>query len=284
VRLGLILTAAICVSLAASLDAQQVVFSHRTYAAHGRSYQQIWIWSSDTGALTQISHAGRDHHSPICDADAQHILFESTENGLSTTRWRLDRMTGTEEPLDAGAIGTKLAREPTPSSVPPECDAGTARVSPDHTRVACAVKGTDILVVDARTLRDVARVPFGQRYSTGEPYPPWSMESLWSPDGRTLLVGIYGENGSSTTPQLDYFLLDPTTSTWTRAFTGIEAVWLRPTLIVYVTPRDLSRLSGAGARSVWTAHLAAFDPVANKAHSITSGLSNDLSPAVCPPR
>ncbi|HEV3059805.1 MAG TPA: hypothetical protein VGY48_16255, partial [Vicinamibacterales bacterium] len=72
--------------------------------------------------------------------------------------------------------------------------------------------------------------------------------------------------------------------TWTRAFTGIEAVWLRPTLIVYVTPRDLSRLSGAGARSVWTAHLAAFDPVANKAHSITSGLSNDLSPAVCPPR
>lgn len=143
---------------------------------------------------------------------------------------------------------------------------------------------TDILIADARTLEDIVRVPLGQHYSTGEPYPPWPMESLWSPDGHTLLVGTYGEDGSSTTGELDYFLLALTTRTWTRAFTGTDALWLTPTLIVYVTPRDLSPVPAGGAHSVWTAHLTAFDLVAQRSRPITSGLSNDLSPAVCSPR
>jgi len=82
---------------------------------------------------------------------------------------------------------------------------------------------------------------------------------------------------------MDYFLLDLTTKTWTRAFTGTDALWLTPMLIVYITPRELSPLSPGGAPSVWTAHLTAFDPVAHKARPITSGLSNDLTPVVCPP-
>jgi hypothetical protein len=156
-------------------------------------------------------------------------------------------------------------------------------VSPDGARVACAVMGTDILIADARTLHDIARLPFGQHYSTGEPYAPWSMESIWSPDGRTLLVGNYGERGSSTTGELDYVLLDLTTRAWTRAFTGTDALWLTPTLIVYLTPRDLLPLPAGSAHSVWTAHLTAFDRLAHRVRPITSGLSNDLSPAVCPP-
>ena len=66
-------------------------------------------------------------------------------------------------------------------------------------------------------------MPFGQLYSTGEPYAPWPMESFWSPDGRTLLVGT----------------------------------------------------------SVWMAHLTAFDLIAQRSRPITSGLSNDLSQALC---
>jgi hypothetical protein len=268
--------------LTSILDAQQIIFSHREYAAQGRSYQQVWIWLADAGTLTQISHAERDHRFPTCDPDGRHILFDDDENGL-TTRWRLDRLTGAEEPLNTPGISVNLAREANASSAPTACDAGTARVSPDGTRIACAAKGTDILIADARTLQDIVRVPFGQQYSTGEPYAPWPMESLWSPDGRTLLVGNYGENSSSTTGKLDYFLLDLTTRTWTRAFTGVDALWLTPTLVVYVTPRALSPLPSGGRHSVWTAHLAAFDPVAHRARPITSGLSNDLSPAVCPP-
>ena len=109
------------------------------------------------------------------------------------------------------------------------------------------------------------------------------MESHWSADGRTLLVGNYGENGGSTTGERDYFLLDPTTRTWTRAFSGTDAVWVTSVLIVYVTPRDLSPLAAGGVHSVWTAHLTTFDPVARIGRPITSGLSNDLSPAVCRP-
>jgi hypothetical protein len=283
VRPRLVPTAAICLLLTSILDAQRLIFSHRVYAAKGRSYQQVWIWSAESGMLTQISHAERDHRFPTCDSDGRHILFDDQENGLKTTRWRLDRMTGSEQPLNAPGISLNFAREATPSSAPTACDAGTARVSPDGTRVACAVKGTDILIADTRTLQDMARVPFGQHYSTGEPYAPWPMESLWSPDGHTLLVGNYGENGSSTTSELDYFLLDITTRTWAPAFTGTDALWLTPRFIAYVTPRDLSPLPDSRARSVWTAHLTAFDPVVHRARPITSGLSNDLSPAVCPP-
>jgi hypothetical protein len=208
--------AAICLLLTASLDAQQVIFSHRVYAAHGRTYEQLWIWSADAGALKQISHTERDHRFPTCDADGRHILFDNEESGLKTTRWRLDRVTGAKEPLNAPGISVNLARDVNASPAPTACDAGTARVSPDGTRIACAVKGVDILIADTQTLDEIARVPFGQHYSTSEPYAPWPMESLWSPDGRTLLVSNYGENGGSTTGELDYFLLDLTTRTWTR--------------------------------------------------------------------
>ena len=100
-------------------------------------------------------------------------------------------------PRPLPGISVNLAHGGTPSSAPPECDAGTARVSLDGSRIGVALEGTDILIADAGTLHDIARVAFGQRYSTGEPYTPWPMESHWSPDGRTLLVGNYGETGSS---------------------------------------------------------------------------------------
>jgi hypothetical protein len=275
----LVQIAACCLLLTSILDAQQIVFSHRGYAAHGRSYQQLWIWSADVGTLTQISHGTRDHRAPICEADGRHVTFDDYQ-GMAATRWRLDRVTGAERALNAPGIGFALMRKINPPSASTECDADTARESPDSTRVACTLNGTDILIAD-RAHQDIARVPFGQHVSTGEPYSPWPMESIWSPDGRSLLVGNYGENSSSTTFAMDYFLLDLTTQTWTRAFTGADALWLTPALIVYVTPRELSPLSAGDAHSVWTAHLTAFDPLSRQTRPLTSGLSNDLTPAIC---
>jgi hypothetical protein len=271
-----------CLLLTSMLHAQQIVFSHRVYTVRGRSYQQLWTWSADAGTLKQISRAGHDHLHPTCESDGRHILFDFVDDEHEPTRWRLDRVTGAERPLNAPEIGvTSSPREASLVSAAAECDADTARVSPDGTRVACAVKGTEILIADAGTHRAIARVPFGQHYSTGEPYAPWPMESIWSPDGRTLLVGNYGENGGSTTAEMDYFLLDLTTTTWRRAFTGVDALWAAPTLIVYITPRDLSPLTAGGTHAVWTAHITAFDPVSRRTHPITAGLSNDLNPAVC---
>ncbi|HZR23926.1 MAG TPA: hypothetical protein VFA59_10090 [Vicinamibacterales bacterium] len=273
---------AVCLLLAAPLDAQQVVFSHRAYAAQGRTYQQLWIWTPEGGEPKQISHSRRDHRSPTCDADGRHTLFDSQNDDLTITRWRLDRTTGAEERVDA--TGPSALHDAGPSPTPTACDADTAQVSPDRTRIACVVTGTDVLIADAPTRDPIVRVPFGQRYSTGEPYAPWPMQISWSPDGRTLLVGNYGEHGSSTTGELDYFLLDLEPRTWTRAFTGTDALWLTPTLVVYITPRDLSPLTAGSAHSVWTAHLTAFYVTTHRSRPITSGLSNDLTPTVCSAR
>jgi hypothetical protein len=290
VRPGLATTVLLCLLLASSLDAQEVVFSHRVYLPHGRTHQQIWIWSADAGTLTQVSRGARDHNNPICEADGRHILFDvagalrvvgTSVVEAPSAKWRLDRTTGVEDPLDPPTAASGARRE-TSRAAHSECDEGTAELSPDRGRVSCVVKGTDVLIADARTNDEIVRVPFEPRYSTGDPYAPWPMELIWSPDGRSLLVGNYGEGSSSTSSYLDYFLLDPSARTWTRAFSGDDAQWLTPTLIVYVTPRDLSPLDDDGAHRVWTAHLTAFDPVARTTRPITSGLSNDLSPSVCP--
>ena len=93
-RRRLAFTAPVCLLLTCVLHAQQVVFSHRAYRPQERSYQQLWMWSADTGMLTQISHAERDHLFPACEADGRHVIFEDrtfSEKGLPATRWRLDR-------------------------------------------------------------------------------------------------------------------------------------------------------------------------------------------------
>ena len=63
--------------------------------------------------------------------------------------------------------------------------------------------------------------------------------------------------------------------------TGVDALWLTARIIVYVTPRDLVPLPSNGVHSVWTAHLMAFDPISHNTLPITSGLSNDMTPAIC---
>src|SRR5207244_5162431 len=196
-----------------SAVAQQIVFSRRVYATQGKSFQQLWIWSADDGMLKPLTHTGRDHYRPSCSADGAQLFFESPEFPAPRHRWRLDRTTGSEQPVDDFSSSAD-ARVPL-------CDDRTLSRSPDGSRIACVAKGDEeIVIVDVRSLQEIERVPFRQRFSNGEPYPPWSLESTWSPDGHQLLVGTYGENGSSTSPQLDYFVLNLATQQWTRAFTG----------------------------------------------------------------
>jgi len=163
-----------------------------------------------------------------------------------------------------------------------QCDDGTIARSADGSRVACAAAGKDIVIIDARTQKEIERIPFAQRYTSGEPYPDWSLQPSWSPDARRLLVGTYGEGSSSTTPKLDYFLLDLMTKAWTRAMTGNDAVWLRSgRAIVYSTPRDLVALGPSTTRSVWSAQLAMFDLDTRQTTVLTSGVSNNQQPALC---
>jgi Tol biopolymer transport system component len=151
--------------------------------------------------------------------------------------------------------------------------------SPDGARLACTA-GRDVLVLDAGTLSVKDRIPFPEHDSLGQPYLTAPEHPAWSPDGRTLLVGTYG--GSSTVPQLDYFLVDVTVKTWTRAMTGHDAVWLpHRNAIIYTTPRDLVPLGASQRPAVWSEQLALFDVATLKERRLTSGLSNNVQPALC---
>lgn len=261
---------------AASAGAQQVIISRRVYATQGRSFQQLWVWSPTTGRLEPLTRSARDHARPTCSADGTQVFFASGDG-----RWQLDRNTGVEQPVTATPPTTTVVASEAPGFRVAACDDSTWSRSPDGSRLACAANGKDIVIVDLRTQQEIERVPFGQRYSNGEPYPAWPLESTWSPDGAQLLVGTYGENGSSTSPTLDYFLLDLATHEWARAFTGNDAVWLPDgSAIVFTTPRDLVRLEGSSKR-VWAAQLAFYDAATRKETLLTLGVTNNVQPTVC---
>jgi Tol biopolymer transport system component len=274
-------------SVTATAGAQELVFSRRVYAAQGTTYQQLWSWSAADGTFKQLTNSARSHDAPVCSPDGTRIFF-LTGNRYDLTgyvgqsHWQFDRATGIESPT----TNAPLTDPPTGwKARVPQCDGdrGTLAPSPDGSRLACTVGGEGVAIVDLTTNKESARIPFGQSYTTvAGPYPPWALQLQWSPEGRTLLVGTYGEFGSSTSSRLDYFLLDVAAKTWTRAMTGDNPVWLPDGhAIIYETPRDLAPLPPDGAHSVWSAHLARFDLSTRKETLLTSGVTNNVQPTLC---
>jgi Tol biopolymer transport system component len=270
--------------VATSVEAQQIVFSRRVYAARGTTFQQLWLWSASDGRLTQLTESPRDHARPVCSADGTRVFFDSGTDPLSQRRWRLDRVTGSEQPLSGGEDLANNAVAARPNVRMSGCDDRTWSVAHDGLTAVCTANGQDLVFVDLRTRMEIDRIRFDQRYSTGDPYPPWSLQSFWSPNGRTLLVGTYGEYGSSTTGELDFFLLDLPTRQWTRAMTGNNPVWLPSgDAIIYEAPRELVPLVPNGRHKVWTAHLGRFDLASRTETPLTFGVTNNVDPKMCIP-
>jgi Tol biopolymer transport system component len=220
--------------------------------------------------------------NPVCSLDGTQIFFDSGTGRLGRRGWRFDRKTGTEQPINGAQPRTEIV-SPDPSRLRvPGCDDRTWARAPDGSRAVCTADREDLVIVDLGTGNEVDRIRFDQQSSTGEPYPPWPLQSIWSPDGRTLLVGTYGQGSSSTTPKLDFFLLDLSTRTWTRAMAGNDPVWLpNGDAIIYETPRDLIRLPLSGPHRVWSANLARFDVATRTGALLTSGATNNVQPSVC---
>ncbi|MGB6943438.1 MAG: hypothetical protein WBE37_13645 [Bryobacteraceae bacterium] len=150
--------------------------------------------------------------------------------------------------------------------------------SPDGARLACATTA-DIFILDLRTQKELERVPLPE---LATPHYPQEMD--WSPDSKELLLGVYGQNASSTSPQSDFVVLNLATKTWARAGSGNDASWiLRRNAVVYSTPRDTVPLSPSGEHTVWSSQLAMFDLAAHKQTLPTSGLTNNVNPVVCKP-
>lgn len=275
---------AIVLLIASLASAQQVVFSRRVYQVRGPSFQQLWTWSVADGTLAQLTNSPRDHTSPICSADGRDVFFDSWSPPNPPgppRRWAFDRKSGVERPLKVvDSTRVQLGREPVADFAPP-CDDDSAVASPDRSRVACTAKGVEIVILDFDTRQEIARIAFQQRYLSGEPYPPWPLQSSWSLDGRYLLVGT-GAPTSSTSPHLDYFVLNLSTEQWTRAFSGNNPIWLPgSTRVVFSTERDLAPLPGSSKHKVWVAHLALYDYAMGAVQLLTSGVSNNEEPTLC---
>jgi WD40 repeat protein len=143
--------------------------------------------------------------------------------------------------------------------------------SPDGMRIASFADGS-LAILDAATGRETERVAL--------PKPDWPKQDIvWSPDGKNLLVGIYGENAGSGDPQSDYFRLDPVTRTLTPALTARRLLWLQGDTVLYLRPFDTTPLAPAGPHTVWTSQLAVYDLASRKDTVLTSGLvlNDDLS-------
>jgi len=327
------------------LDAQ-VLVSRRTYALHGRSFQQIWLANAGRLDFRQITHSARDHVEPACSGDGKLIYFvsdrdaERSRNGYghggNREVWAFDRQTGQERLIwqtsqDSGLdikgvtanegllvrVGNELRNlagnpwsidnvdeavlSPDPrrlalviagsydnqeQSQNPKlflADAATGQSrselgkysapvwSPDGTRIAAFIDD-GLAILDTATHREIERV--------GLPKPDWPHQDIvWSPDGMSLLVGIYGENAGSGDPQSDYFRLNPATRTLTPSLTARQLLWLQGETVLYLRPFETTPLAPGNRHSVWTSQLAVYDLASHKDTALTSGLvlNDDLA-------
>lgn len=263
--------------LAASATAQQVVFSRRVYTIHGRSFQQLWVSSPSGRKLEPLTRSARNHERPTCSADGQQVFFTSGDG-----RWQLDRNTAIELPVTATPRATAAIANEAPGFTVAACDESTWSRSPRRVtprlrseRQGHRHRGSPHTAGD-RTCSLRATL-FERRTVSG-----MAAEIDLVAWRRTTPCGNLRENGSSTSPALDYFLLDLATHEWVRAFTGNDAGWLPDgTAIVFTTPRDLVRLPGSSKR-VWAAQLAIYDAATRKQTLLTSGVTNNIQPIVCP--
>jgi Tol biopolymer transport system component len=145
--------------------------------------------------------------------------------------------------------------------------------SPDGTRIAAFFDG-GLAILDGATRQEMERVGLPKRDAPSE-------DIVWSPDGKSLLAGLYGENGGAGDPQNDYFLLNPATRTWTPELTARRLLWLQGETVLYLRPYGITPLSPGSPHSVWTSQLAVYDLASHKDTGLTSGLVLNDSLSTC---
>lgn len=136
--------------------------------------------------------------------------------------------------------------------------------SPDGTRIAAFSDG-GLAILGATTRQEIERVSLPKRDAPAQ-------DIVWSPDGKSLLAGLYGEDGGAGDPQNDYFLLNPATRSWTPELTARRLLWPQGEAILHLQPFATTPLAPASPHSVWTSQLAVYDRASRKVMALTSGL------------
>jgi len=177
----------------------QVVLSRRVYAEHGRTWQQLWVWSPLDGSLKPLTHTPRDHSQPRCSRDGKRIFFVSDGDSFDKSVWSFDRaageerkvwnISGTDRPDLVGIAkdgGLLIARPdglhkgaPGPFHIAIKEPEGAA-VSPDGVQVLVTTGDGSAFLTDTATGK--SRAPFGKCESP-----------VWSADGSRIACTAGGD-------------------------------------------------------------------------------------------
>jgi hypothetical protein len=250
-------------SLMPCLYGQEVVFSRRVYKEQGPSYQQIWSWNPANGVLKQLTHSARDHYLPACKEGK--ITFVSPEKGKENARlWSFDPASGQERVI--GPAPAALEREMPKNG----CVASGALQ-------ACRRNEADLFL--SRGGKQIGDFHIQAHDCQPSPCGTPILSLQWSPDGKYLLVG-----GLADLHETYYFLVDAVAMKLREVATAFgNTIWLpgRDELL-YDTPMQIAPLPGGRReRNVWVQHLMVLDAMTGRSRAITSGLSNNVDPALC---
>ncbi len=145
--------------------------------------------------------------------------------------------------------------------------------SPDVRRLAC-VAGQTVRVLNLTTGVEVAHAEFTQR-------PTQPAVADFSADGTRLLVGTIGANQSSTSPQLDFWVLEIASGKWSFVGPGQAAVFAPGKAaggILLATPRELRAV---GKVQEWISQLLLVDPATHAQTPLAAGPAANGEPCRC---
>jgi Tol biopolymer transport system component len=252
--------------------------SRNGYGSGGN--REVWVYDRQTGQERVVWRTSQEDGLHLNGVTANGGLLVRVGNELHSllrNPWIINNVDETAVSPD----GSRLALVIAESLFLADAATGQSRTelgkysepawSPDGTRIAAFFDG-GLAILDARTRKEMERVSLPKRDA-----PP--QDPVWSPDGKSLLVGLYGENAGSGDPQNDYFLLNPVTRTWTPELTARGLLWLQPESVLYLRPYMTTPLAPESPHNVWTSELAAYDLASHKDSALISGLvlNDDLS-------
>jgi Tol biopolymer transport system component len=254
----------------------------------GDNDRELWAYDRQTGRETVLWQTDDDDVLHLVGTTADGAVLVRAGTGLRSVLhhpWQIDVIDLSFSSAAVSPDGRTLALV-IPESLDKEGQSQNARLflvdtatgqsrvevgkyeapswSPDGKRIA-VIAESGLAIIDAATLKEVVRKSWPNLNNPPE-------ELVWSPDGKYLLAGLYGEEGGSGDPQRDYFLLDLAAGKWTPALTAQTVVWLPSGGLLYLRPVKTTPLAPGSPHQVWTAQLALFDLATRKDTEMTTGL------------